>query len=256
MKTAVLKVSYFGKPFSGFAVQKEALTVQGEINKALKTLFKREILTTCAGRTDKGVHAIGQVVSFFINDEEYCKYKNDNDVLRLSIDSLVHPDIHINNVCLLDYEFSARFDAKSREYKYIICNDVVPSVIYRSTSWHVPKLLDVDKMKLASRHLIGEHDFKSFCVASSAKKLDCTDRCIKSITLIEKIEYNQRIISIDVVGNAFLHSMIRNIVGSLVEVGIGKHKPEWIIDVLQSKDRSCAGLCAPACGLIFMSVVY
>ncbi len=251
----LLDISYYGEPFSGFARQPEQLTVQGSIEDALKQIYNCEIETTCAGRTDSGVHARHQFVSFDlpdsnIEDKELFAFK-----LKGSLEQLTHEDIHMNEVKLVDGEFSARHDAKLRKYSYFICNQPTPALFMRNFSWHVPKQLDVKAMKKASKYLLGEHDFKSFCVAASAKDIR-TMRNVSEIQFIEYDNYSDHIIEIKVESNAFLHSMVRTMVGTLAKVGLGHREPEWIVEVLEAKDRQAAGDCAPAKGLVLMDVEY
>lgn len=246
----VLDISYFGEPFSGFARQPGQLTVQGSIEDALLTIFSTDIETTCAGRTDAGVHAKHQFVSFELP-------KNDVEVLSLkkSLEQLSHDDIHINNVEIKEGDFSARFDAKQRHYSYFICNQEIPSLFMRNFSWHYPKPLDINLMNEAAEFLIGEHDFKSFCVAASARDKS-TMRNISKIKILPHEISEDNIIEIQISGNAFLHSMVRTIVGSLVKIGNGSKPPAWMQEVLVVKDRQKAGECAPAHGLVLMDVDY
>ena len=211
-----LDISYFGEPFSGFARQPGQLTVQGSLEDALKTIFSEDVETTCAGRTDAGVHARHQFVSF-----ESPKDEVDLDKLKRSLEQLTHDDIHINDVEFKDDDFSARFSAKAREYSYFICNQPNPSLYMRNTSWHIAKTLDVQSMQEAAQALKGEHDFKSFCVAKSAED-KTTMRNISNIEFVEHKIFDENIIEIKISGNAFLHSMVRTIVGTLLKIGLGQ----------------------------------
>lgn len=246
-------LAYNGAPFCGFARQPEQLTVQGEIETALELLFRREVLTTCAGRTDAGVHARGQVVSFDINEDEL-RGRTLRGLCR-SLNALTHDAIVVRSLERREPGFSARFDAKEREYKYRICIDDTAPIFLRDFSWHIPGGLNVSAMEAASRHLIGEHDFKSFCMAVSAVgKPTC--RNVSEISFAEETVMGERALTITVVGNAFLHSMVRTIVGTLVMVGKGRREPNWVADVLAACDRTAAGENAPACGLTFWQVRY
>lgn len=251
--TVILDIAYFGKPFCGFARQVEELTVQGNIEEVLSKIFCKNIETTCAGRTDSGVHAKHQFVSFNLDEKDENKFSEHK--LLGSLESLTHDDIHFNNVEFTHEEFSARFDAKLRKYSYFICNQKNPALIMRNFSWHVSKELDIDSMKKASKFLIGEHDFKSFCVAASSKD-KTTMRNISNIEFVKHDIFADNIIEICVAGNAFLHSMVRTIVGTLVKIGVGNKNPEWMSEVLDAKDRQAAGECAPAEGLVLMDVIY
>ena len=251
--TLSLAVAYNGKPFSGFARQPGQLTVQGELEHALELLFRREVETTCAGRTDAGVHAHAQVVSFDISPDELRDRTLES--LARSMNALTHEAIVVRSVDERELGFSARFDATEREYRYFICVELAPPIFLRDFSWHIPKPLDVEAMREASRALIGEHDFKSFCMAASAVgKPTC--RNVHEISFAREEVMGERAVVITVKGNAFLHSMVRTIVGTLVMVGRGQRKPEWVADVLQACDRCAAGENAPAAGLVFWDVSY
>lgn len=253
MPTFALVVSYDGEPFCGFARQPGMLTVQGELERALEMLYRRPVLTVCAGRTDAGVHALGQVVSFDLSEEE-AAMRTDDALIR-SMNALTHDGIGVREVHHPDEGFSARFDAQAREYRYYIATGPVAPLVMGRFSWHITAPLDLEAMREGAAHLIGEHDFKSFCMAVSAKgKPTC--RNVMSIDVQPVEVMGQQLVCITVIGNAFLHSMVRTIVGTLVAVGRGKRKPDWVLDVLEAKDRAAAGENAPAQGLVFWEVRY
>lgn len=243
-----LKVAYNGAPFCGFARQPGQLTVQGNLEEALKVLTHQEIETVCAGRTDAGVHARGQVVNFFSNESL-------SSISLRSINALTHDAISVVDLREVDDEFSARFSAKQREYRYFIYNKKTQPIFANDFSWHVAKPLDVKAMRVASQFLIGEHDFKSFCLACSSVD-KTTMREVSDVTLTSIEFFGEELLQITVKGNAFLHSMVRTIVGTLVEVGKGKRQPAWVKDVLAAKNRQAAGENAPAKGLVFWNVEY
>lgn len=253
MKTLSVTLSYDGAPFNGFARQPGQLTVQGELESALRTVFRRDIDITCAGRTDAGVHALGQVVSFDVAAAEL-RDRTPRSLCR-SLNALTHDGVVVRKVEERASGFSARFDAVSREYRYRICIDETPPVFTRGFVWHVPAPLDVAAMEAGARHLIGEHDFKSFCMAASAVGKP-TYRNVHEISLSRETIMGEEVLTIKVVGNAFLHSMVRTIVGTLVMVGRGLRKPEWVREVLEARDRTAAGENAPAAGLVFWKVQY
>ncbi len=252
-RTLSLTVSYNGAPFSGFARQPGQLTVQGELEQALSLVFRRPMEVVCSGRTDAGVHALGQVVSFDVANDEL-EGRNLYS-LRRSLNALTHEDITVREVEERQPGFSARFDAQWREYHYHVCLDEVPPLFMRDFSWYVHGQLDIDAMREAAAHLVGEHDFKSFCMAASAVgKPTC--RNVHEISLSREMIMGEGILAIKVVGNAFLHSMVRTIVGTLVMVGRGQRKPEWVREVLEARNRTAAGENAPAAGLVFWRVQY
>ena len=258
--TLALKVSYRGAAFSGFARQPDQLTVQGELEHALVLLLRREVETTCAGRTDTGVHARGQVVSFEISEDEL-RDMDERDAkrsrlasFRRSLNAITHEDITVREVWEAGNGFSARFDATAREYRYFLAIDEVPPVFMRDFAWHVGPL-DVDAMERASRCLIGEQDFKSFCRAASAvDKPTC--RNLMEVSFSNEDVAGETMLVVRVVGSSFLHSMVRTIVGTLVEVGRHRRPEEWVAEALAARDRTAAGECAPAQGLVFWGVRY
>ncbi len=253
MPTYSLTVSYNGAPFSGFARQPGLSTVQGSLEEALELVFRRPIETTCAGRTDAGVHARGQVVSFDVDRSELRGRSGES--LRKSLDGLTDDAIGIRSFDERPDGFSARFDAVSREYRYLICTQPTAPLFLNDFCWHLPRPLDLDAMRQAAGHLVGEHDFKSFCLAASAEgKPTC--RNVMRLDIDEVEVLGEHAVRTTVVGNAFLHSMIRTIMGTLVAVGRGQRHPDWVLEVLQARDRGAAGQNAPAQGLVFWHVAY
>lgn len=248
-----LGVSYKGTAFAGFARQPGQLTVQGELEHALGIIFRHPVETVCAGRTDAGVHALGQVVSFSVFAEEW--EGRTCDKLRASVDALTHGDIAIRWAEERDAEFSARFSAQAREYRYYICTDKAAPLVMRDFSWHLGKPLDLEAMRAGAAYLIGEHDFKSFCLSASAEGKP-THRNVMRIDIEQSSILGSEMVIITVEGNAFLHSMVRTIVGTLVLVGRDKREPGWVQEVLAACDRSAAGENAPAQGLVFWHVTY
>lgn len=252
--TIALTVAYDGAPFCGFARQPGQLTVQGSIEQALHTLYRRDIETVCAGRTDAGVHARGQVVSFDLDDEEITQRSAHG--LKRSLNALVDDRIAISAVQEAQAGFSARFDAVEREYRYFIFTGDWRPVLLAGRVWHLAKPLDLGAMRAGAAHLIGEHDFKSFCMAASAVGKP-THRYVEEIDIEQTVLFGESdVVCVRVKGNAFLHSMVRTIVGTLVAVGRGQRQPEWVAEVLAARDRRVAGENAPAEGLCFWRVAY
>lgn len=249
-ETIVLRLSYDGGGFAGFARQPGLETVQGRIEQALAAVLHREVETVGAGRTDAGVHALGQVMSFpALGDEP-----SEHSLLR-SLNALARPGIVVTEVRRAPAGFNARHSAIGREYRYRIVPGPTPPLFLAGKSWWVRGTLDLGAMRRAAEALVGEHDFKSFCVTESAKGR----RTFRRIDLIEIGSENQlgeHSLVIRVVGNAFLHSMIRVVVGSLVEVGLGRHSEEWLAAALAALDRSAAGPTAPPNGLVLWHVEY
>ncbi len=245
-----LRVSYDGAPFHGFVRQEGLETVEGRLGAALARVVGRPVEIVVAGRTDAGVHALGQVVSFAVKDGEV-----DVALLRRSLNGLVGRGIVVTEVLRAPAGFSARFDAISREYRYRIVSGPVPPCALGACSWHVKKSLDLGAMRAAAAHLLGEHDFRSFCLTASAQDKN-TVRRLDLIEIGPEVQLGEHSVVVRVVGAAFLHSMVRTIVGTLVAVGVGRHDPEWAKEVLLARDRAVAGQTAPAKGLTFWHVGY
>lgn len=250
--TLVLKLGYRGADFCGFAAQPGRRTVAGEVVRSLETLLRREVDLTCAGRTDAGVHAIAQYVSVPVTADELAL-----PVRRLmhGLSALLPDDISPAVLYHAPKGFSARFDARSRSYRYRIVAGEARPVLAWDHAWWLRSDLDVAAMGEAASALVGEHDFKSFCKATSAEGKP-THRCVMRCDVSEQAECGECVICIDVVGNAFLHSMVRTIAGTLVEVGRGHRSPAWVGEALAACDRKAAGPCAPAKGLTFVGVDY
>lgn len=250
--TLVLKLGYRGSEFAGFAPQPGQRTVAGEITRALEVLLHREIALTCAGRTDAGVHALAQYVSLPVYAAEL---ERSPHALMSGLSALTPDDISPAVLYSAPKGFSARFDAQTRSYRYRIAAGAARPVMAWDHAWWLRCALDVEAMNAAAQMLAGEHDFKSFCKAISAEGKP-TKRFVESIAVSAEEECGERIVCIDITGNAFLHSMVRTITGTLVEVGRGHRSVDWVGEVLEACDRKAAGPCAPAKGLTFTNVEY
>lgn len=252
--TLVLKVAYDGAPYSGFAEQKDERldTVAGELRRALETLLRREVQIVCAGRTDAGVHALAQHVSVPVFGDELLIPRRR---FERALPALLPPQICLKGAYRARAGFSARFDARSRAYRYrIVTGPFRPLYLGRFAWWHRGEL-DAAAMDRAARLLVGEHDFKSFCKASSAEgKPTCRE--VFSCSVVPACDLGEWHLALDIVGNAFLHSMVRTVAGTLVEVGAHRREELWVREVLEARDRCAAGPTAPAQGLSFMAVAY
>jgi tRNA pseudouridine38-40 synthase len=245
-----LTVSYAGTPFAGFARQPGLDTVQGRLERALSTVLRREVQTVGAGRTDAGVHALGQVVSFGTDGSE----PEPAELLR-SLNALVGDGIVVTGIRRAAAGFSARFDAEAREYRYRLVPGPVPPLFLEPVAWWPRRTLDLSAMRDAAAALVGEHDFRSFCVTESATDRSTTRR-IELVEVTPEEHLGEHCVTVRVVGNAFLHSMVRVVVGSLVEIGAGRREPEWLAEALAACDRAAAGPTAPARGLTLWHVSY
>ena len=250
--TLVFKVAYNGEPYSGFAEQPGQLTIAGELRRAIETLLRREVDITCAGRTDAGVHAVAQYISVPVTEDELGLTRR--RWLR-AMDALLPRDIAITEVYRARKGFSARFDARSRTYTYRIAARDARPVLSRPCVWWHRFPLDVEAMEAACPALLGERDFKSFCKVASAVGKP-THRCVMRAEFGHEVAFGEDILTFTIEGNAFLHSMVRTIVGTLVEIGSHRREPTWMAEVIAACDRQAAGSTAPACGLTFMGVDY
>lgn len=250
--TLVFRLAYDGAMYSGFAEQPDQRTVAGEVRRALETFLRRPIDLACAGRTDAGVHAVSQYVSVPALSEELAITRRR---WMRAMAALLPRDIALREIYHAAPGFSARFDARSRTYTYRIATGDAPPLLTRDVTWWHRLPLDVSAMEEAAACLVGEHDFKSFCkVASAVGKPTC--RNVLSVGFERGSALGEDHIAFTVTGNAFLHSMVRTIVGSLVEVGSHRRDPQWLAEVLAACDRQAAGPTAPAQGLCFMDVAY
>jgi tRNA pseudouridine38-40 synthase len=250
-----LDVAYDGAGFCGFARQGSLPTVQGALEDALAIALRRPVELVGAGRTDAGVHATGQVVSFLADRDEL----HDVGVLARSVDALTPPAIGVSRARLAIATADARFSARARSYRYRMAAGGVRPVLGRDLVWCVPRMrtraLDVDAMRAGASLLVGEHDFRSFCVRRSGTDRG-TVRCIDRLDLGHEELAGSPILFVEIEGRAFLHSMVRIIVGTLVKVGRGACPPEWVGEALAACDRAEAGPTAPAHGLVLESVRY
>lgn len=244
MPRIALGVEYDGSAFSGWQIQKDGRSVQADVEKAVARVADHKIKTICAGRTDAGVHACSQVVHFDTDAERR------NRSWVLGTNSELPDDVNICWARQVTDAFSARFSAVSRRYRYLLLNRRTRSAICHRRAWIVHQNLSVEKMSLAAKHLVGEHDFSALRAAGCQAKSPV--RTIHSLRVFQERQW----ICIDVHANAFLQHMVRNIAGLLVRVGRGDDSPGWAAEVLASRDRCRAGITAPAQGLYLYFVEY
>lgn len=242
----VLSISYDGTSFHGWQAQKvpPVRSVESVLVKAIEQIANHSINLMCAGRTDAGVHARNQIVNFITTSA-----RTDDSWIR-GINTHLPKDCGVNAVYRAPFDFHARYSAQGRFYQYVICNKPYRSVMDRFYTTFINYSLDVNAMQLAANDLIGEHDFNAF--RSSECQAPTSIREIFSINLRQDGDY----IYIDVHGNAFLHHMVRNIVGVLLKVGSGKAPISYAKMVLESLDRKKAGITAPASGLFLDHIDY
>jgi len=245
MKRIALGIEYNGSLFNGYQLQSAGTrTVQGELERALSKVANEPVRLTCAGRTDTGVHATGQVVHFDTAVERELK------AWMLGGNTNLPRDISIHWVRQVSDEFSARFSAISRSYRYILFNRKVRSAVFQhNVSWSFEPL-DATVMNEAAQLLIGEHDFSAF--RSSQCQARHAVREMQAISVKRETDY----VILDIKANAFLHHMVRNIMGTLMVIGRGEQPVAWMQEVLQVQDRKKAGMTAQAAGLYLINVEY
>ena len=244
MKTFKLIIEYDGTAYHGWQRQTTDASIQDEIEKALAVMTRQSITLAGSGRTDAGVHALGQTASF------RCDTTLTADIFQKGLNSLLPEDIVIKSCTQVDNEFHARFNAKTKTYRYRIRNTPIPSALCRRYAWHIRKPLDIAAMQKAGKCLIGTHDFKAF--QGQGSHVETTIRSLFAFDICSEAH----MVFCDITGDGFLRFMVRNIVGTLVDVGIGKITTEEFKQILLSKDRSLAGATAPAHGLFLVKVEY
>lgn len=239
-----LVVAYDGTNYSGWQLQKNAVTIEQKLNEALSDLLGEEIVVTGASRTDAGVHSLGNVCVFDtetrIPAEKIC----------YALNARLPEDIVVQASCEVAADFHPRAGKSSKTYEYRVLNRTLPDPTRRHDTYFYHYDLDVDAMAKAASYLEGEHDFKSFC--SVHAQVETTVRTIYSCTVTK----DEDVIRIRVTGNGFLYNMVRIIAGTLIEVGARKRQPEEIIEMLEKADRCTAGPTAPAHGLTMLEIKY
>jgi tRNA pseudouridine38-40 synthase len=245
-----LTVAYDGHGFHGFAAQPGVRTVGGALADAIRRVLGHAVELTVAGRTDRGVHAWGQVVSF---DASAADGPPDLDALQRSVNRQCGPALAIRDACIAAPAFDARFDAIARCYRYTLLADPVPDPFLASTTWHVAVPLDLDAMRLACDPLVGEHDFASFC-----RRPDPDASLVRRVTEAtwERDRDDTRLLRFWIEADSFCHQMVRSLVGTLVDVGRGKRRAGEVAGILRAADRAGTGNIAPPHGLCLWAVRY
>ncbi|HWP49090.1 MAG TPA: tRNA pseudouridine(38-40) synthase TruA [Candidatus Limnocylindrales bacterium] len=239
-----LKLQYDGTCYHGWQAQRNVRTVQGELIAAIKKMTGEEVDLVGASRTDKGVHALGQVANFHTTRPLPAL------AFLKGLNSLTSDDILILEAEVVPEDFNIRFDAKSKIYVYQILNARTPSIYHRRFCWFLRDRLDIEAMREAAKYLEGQHDFKSF--QASSPDSGSTIRTIYNIRITQRRDF----IWIFIKANAFLYKMVRNIVGTLVEIGQKKREIQEMSKILAARDRKAAGITAPAQGLFLARVYY
>ncbi len=237
-------VEYDGSDFCGWQRQSHVPSVQEAVERAISLVANHEVGIACAGRTDTGVHALGQVIHFETNAQRELRS------WLLGINSNLPRSVVLRSIKRMPEEFHARFSALSRSYRYIISNETVrPALLANRAAWEYAPL-DVDLMQAGAKHLVGENDYTSF------RALACQAHSPVREIMHLGVQREGTLVIMDVTANGFLHHICLLYTGVLMSIGKKENPPEWARDVLLKKDRSCGGVTAQAQGLYFMSVQY
>jgi tRNA pseudouridine38-40 synthase len=247
MRTLKLTVQYDGTDFVGWQRQSNGIAIQALIEDALAPIEGRAVTVHGAGRTDAGVHALGQVASATLSTAL------EAPALARALNAVLPPAVRVLAVEDMDEAFHARFSARSKTYEYRIVNAPLVSAFLHRYVWHVPRPLDLEVMRTAAGALVGRHDFAGFQGAGS--EVTSTERTILDLDLDDGGGFDLPLV-VRVTGDGFLRHMVRNIVGTLVEVGCGRWDPWRLVAVLDSRDRRDAGPTAPPQGLFLTQVTY
>jgi len=253
MNVYKMVIAYDGTAYGGWQIQKNALSIQELIQKALSTILRAPVTVNASGRTDAGVHALGQVAHF--------TYPDSLDFFKLlrSVNALLPPDIRILSLSLASPSFHARFSSTGKVYHYYLYLDRIADPFSRLYSYHPPHLIDLSLLKQAAQHFIGTHDFTSFANNRRTPITGDNRRTLQRIEFLEKGPWdreNKHMLCLSFEGSGFLYKMVRNIVGTLLAVCAGKIALEDIPRLLAARDRKIAGPAAPAHALFLIEVKY
>ncbi|MEA2716790.1 MAG: tRNA pseudouridine38-40 synthase [Actinomycetota bacterium] len=243
-----LVVAYDGSAFHGFATQPGQVTVAGVLKAAIDRALRDDVSLVCAGRTDSGVHAWGQVVTF-----DTISGRFDPVGLQRSINTSVGPAVVVRTVDVVDPAFDARRSALSRRYRYTVLNRDVPDPFLAATTWHVADDLSLGAMRLACDPIFGEHDFSSFC---RLPRRDPGASLVRRVDEASWSDLGDGLLRFEIEAGSFCHQMVRSLVGTMVEVGRGRRPAGTMAAVLRARQRSLAGHIAPPHGLCLWSVTY
>ena len=244
MKNIKLTIEYDGKDFNGWQKQPNKLNIQGEIERAISDITGEKVDLIASGRTDAGVHALGQVANFKTNSNIPI------EKFPIALNTKLKRSIRILEAEEVEERFHSRYNCKKKTYRYIINNSENGTAIYRNLEHNFSQKLDVDKMDEAAKYFLGEHDFKGFKSSGTSSKSS-----VRTIYDAKVYREDNRVI-IELTGNGFLYNMVRIISGTLIEVGINKILPEEIVDIIKSGERDRAGKTLPPQGLYLVNVDY
>ena len=243
-----LTIAYDGTRYQGWQVQKIGTGVQEKVEGALARLFPSKPRLHSSSRTDTGVHALGMVAHFEVPALEW---KPSGSKLALALNAWLPEDIRVVSAARTTDHFHARFNAAAKQYRYFVWNHAAMNPLIRHSAWHVPRPLDIPAMRRAAARLIGRHDFQSFAANPGYVK----ESTVRKLSRCE-IKKAGRLLTFVIEGDGFLYKMCRGVVGTLVQIGLGKFSPEQINVMLARKDRRVGGMSAPAHGLVLWQVRY
>ncbi|HEX7134050.1 MAG TPA: tRNA pseudouridine(38-40) synthase TruA [Iamia sp.] len=250
-----LTVAYDGTAFHGFAPNHGVRTVAGVLGEALGRWLGHEVEITCAGRTDRGVHARGQVVTVDVAES---RVSRDGDLAALarSVNKMCGPEVAVRDPALVDGSFDARFSAIARRYRYRIWNHLEPDPVTARQAWHIERPLPLPVLRLVCDPLIGEHDFSTFCRRPKVREGDTPPSLVRRVTEARWIDEGDGHLRFEIEASAFCHHMVRSIVGTMVAVGLGRMSAGDVRPALAARDRSLSGDMAPPHGLTLWTVRY
>jgi tRNA pseudouridine38-40 synthase len=243
-----MTVAYDGGRFHGFAANAGVTTVAGTLGEALGRVLRHGVSITAAGRTDAGVHAHGQVVTF-----DACADQLDLLRLQRSVNKLCAPAIAVRDATIAAPGFDARFSATWRRYRYTVLNSPTPDPFLAATAWQIDKPLDRNAVVLACDPFIGEHDFTTFC---RRRRDDPDAPMTRRVISARWDEFSGDILRFEITANAFCHQMVRSIVGTMIDAGLGRRRPGELLAMLRARDRRAVGGIAPPHGLCLWAVGY
>lgn len=242
-----MNVAYDGSGFHGFARNSDVVTVAGALEETLSVVLRHRVDVACAGRTDRGVHARGQVISFDADADLF-----EPVALQRAMNRIMRPSVVVSGVEAVDPTFSARLSCVGRSYRYNILNAAVPDPMISHMVWHVNEPLDLTAMRAACDQILGSHDFSSFCKRNKSRPQE------SMVRTVEFAEWAVRgdVVHFDIRSSSFLHQMVRSLIGMMVEIGRGRRRAAEMGEVLRALDRGVAPSPAPPHGLVFMKAYF
>ena len=245
-----LLVAYDGSGFYGFAAQRGHRTVAGVLREAIEKVVRHPVELVGAGRTDRGVHAWGQVVSLDLSTDV------DLEALQRALLKLCGPELVVREIAWREPDFHARFSATGRTYRYTVLNRVVPDPFLTATSWHVPAPLDIELLALACDPFLGEHDFSAFCRRPKVAAGEPAPSLVRRVRRAEWTDLGADVLRLEIEATAFCHQMVRSIVGTMVAAGHADVRAGDIRGILRAGKRAAAAPIAPPEGLCLWHVSY